>query len=204
VVEGTFNSRSVTRIVRVTARQIQYWDEIGLVKPSAGAAAGRGTRRLYSFIDLVRLSVVRTLIERGLSPGKIRRGLAALRQFTPELMDPLAELKLVTDGERLFLVTADRRKILDVLDRQFAFSLALGPLVRELAGRARRVRGPSEEHSREAASTARGRREQVRGRATTAGAAPGVVVRGPSEEHSREAASTARGRREQVRGTARA
>jgi len=29
---------------RITPRQIQYWDEIGLVKPSTSAAAGRGTR----------------------------------------------------------------------------------------------------------------------------------------------------------------
>jgi len=138
-VEEGFASRSVTRIAGITLRQIQYWDEIGLVKPSARPATGRGSRRLYSFLDLVRLSVVRTLIERGLSPGKIRRGLSALRQFHPDLLDPLARLKLVTDGERLFLVTDDTQKILDVLDRQFAFSVALGPLVRELRGRVERL-----------------------------------------------------------------
>ena len=139
VVEEGFDSRSVGRIVGITPRQIQYWDEIGLVKPSARPANGRGSRRRYSFPDLVRLSVVRALIERGLAPGKIRRGLAALRQHQPELLDPLARLKLVTDGERLFLVTDDREKILDVIDRQFAFSLALGPLVRELRGRIERL-----------------------------------------------------------------
>jgi DNA-binding transcriptional MerR regulator len=136
-----FNSRSVARIVGITPRQIQYWDEIGLVKPSAQPAAGRGTRRSYSFKDLVRLSVVRALIERGLPPGKIRKSLTALRGAFPEVLDPLAQLKLVTDGERLFLVTADQRKILDVLDRQFVFSLALGPLVRELRGRVEKLRG---------------------------------------------------------------
>ena len=31
------------------------------------------------------------------------------------MLDPLAQLKLVTDGDRLFLVTADSRRILDVL-----------------------------------------------------------------------------------------
>src|SRR5688500_6315962 len=75
--DGAFDSRSVRRIVGVTARQIQYWDETGLVRPSARAAAGRGTRRLYTCGDLVRLSVVRALIERGLAPRKIKRSLAA-------------------------------------------------------------------------------------------------------------------------------
>lgn len=167
-VEEGFNSRSVGRIVGITPRQIQYWDELGLVKPSARAAAGRGTRRLYSFLDLVRLSVVRALIERGLAPGKIRRSLAALRQFYPELLDPLAELKLVTDGDRLFLVTADQKKILDVLDRQFVFSLALGPLVRELRGRVDRL------HRRRAAAGGGARLGAASLRA--ASAAPGAQV----------------------------
>ena len=136
---GGFPSTSACRIVGVTPRQIQYWDEIGLVKPSASAAAGRGSRRRYSFLDLVRLSVVRALIERGLKPQNIKRSLAALRDACPKVLDPLAQLKLVTDGERLFLVTDDRRRILDVLERQFVFSIALGPLVRELRGRAARL-----------------------------------------------------------------
>jgi DNA-binding transcriptional MerR regulator len=134
-----FPSVGACRIVGVTPRQIQYWDEIGLVKPSARPAAGRGTRRSYSFLDLLRLSVVRALIERGLSPRNIRKSLAVLRDACPRVLDPLAQLKLVTDGERLFLVTDDRRRILDVLERQFVFSIALGPLVRELRGRAERL-----------------------------------------------------------------
>jgi DNA-binding transcriptional MerR regulator len=137
--EMGFPSASACRIVGVTPRQIQYWDETGLVKPSARPAAGRGTRRRYSFLDLLRLSVVRRLIERGLSPRNIRKSLAVLREACPKVLDPLAQLKLVTDGERLFLVTDDRRRILDVLERQFVFSIALGPLVRELRGRADRL-----------------------------------------------------------------
>jgi len=151
-----FPSASACRVVGITPRQVQYWDEIGLVKPSACAAAGRGTRRRYSFLDLVRLSVVRALIERGLTPQKIRRSLAALREKAPKVLDPLAQLKLVTDGERLFLVTDDSRRILDVLDRQFVFSIALGPLVRQLRGRAERLTAPSRTALRTSASSTRG------------------------------------------------
>jgi DNA-binding transcriptional MerR regulator len=133
--EPAYPSTSVCRIVGVTPRQIQYWDEIGLVKPSAGPAAGRGSRRRYSFLDLVRLSVVRALIERGLESRNIRRSLSALREAYPQVLDPLAQLKLVTDGERLFLVTSDSQRILDVVERQFVFSIALGPLVRALRGK---------------------------------------------------------------------
>jgi hypothetical protein len=107
----------------------------------------------------VRLSVVRALIERGLTPQKIRRSLAALREATPKVLDPLAQLKLVTDGERLFLVTDDSRRILDVLDRQFVFSIALGPLVRRLRGRAERLTAPGRIAPRASASS---RREEGR------------------------------------------
>jgi len=135
-VRGGFSSATACRIVAITPRQLQYWDEVGLVKPSASAAAGRGTRRRYSFLDLVRLSVVRALIDRGLGARNIRRTLAALSDAYPRVLDPLAQLKLVTDGRTVFLVTDDARRILDVLERQFVFSIALGPLVRELRGRA--------------------------------------------------------------------
>ena len=164
MVEG-YSSVAACRIAGITPRQIQYWDEIGLVKPSASAAAGRGSRRSYSFLDLVRLSVVRALIERGLPPRNIRRSLGALREACPEALDPLAQLKLVTDGERLFLVTADERRILDVLERQFVFSIALGPLVRELRERAARggmLRLPSRLRRRGVEIAAAGRRA-VRG-----------------------------------------
>jgi DNA-binding transcriptional MerR regulator len=157
-VKGGFPSASACRIVSVTPRQIQYWDEIGLVKPSASAAAGRGSRRRYSFLDLVRLSVVRALIERGLKPHNIKRSLAALHDACPKVLDPLAQLKLVTDGERLFLVTDDRRRILDVLERQFVFSIALGPLVRELRGRAERLSVGAHAAHRPPLVTHRGRR----------------------------------------------
>ena len=67
-------------------------------------------------------------------------------------------LKLVTDGRRLFLITDDARRILDVLDRQFVFSIALGPLVRELRGRAERLLSASSPAPRESgAPTRRGR-----------------------------------------------
>ena len=45
----TFNSKMVRRIVGVSLRQIQYWDEQGFIRPSVKLAEGRGTQRLYSF-----------------------------------------------------------------------------------------------------------------------------------------------------------
>jgi len=56
-------------------------------------------------------------------------------------VQPLNSLKYLTDGEKLFVLTSDRNKILDVMDRQFVFSLGIGNLVRELNGEVRRIAG---------------------------------------------------------------
>jgi DNA-binding transcriptional MerR regulator len=134
-----FNSKAVSRIVGVSLRQIQYWDEQGFIRPSVKLAGGRGTKRLYSFSDLIQLKVVKNLAERGLSLRKIRRCVAHLRSYSADRVPPLQNLKYVTDGENLFVLTSDKNKILDVMNRQFVFSLAIGSLVKELTGEVRRV-----------------------------------------------------------------
>lgn len=135
----TFSSKTASRIVGVSLRQIQYWDEQGFIRPSVKLAEGRGTKRLYSFSDLLQLKVVKHLSGCGLSLQKIRRCLDHLRRCAPEKVGPLQDLKYVTDGEKLFVLTSDKNKILDAMDRQFMFSLGIGNLVKELNGEVSRV-----------------------------------------------------------------
>jgi DNA-binding transcriptional MerR regulator len=137
----TFDSKTVSRIVGVSLRQIQYWDERGFIRPSVKTAGGRGTKRLYSFSDLVQLKVVKDLGDHGLSLGKIRRCLRHLKDSFPEDKQPLPSLRYLTDGEKLFVLTSDRQKILEAMDRQFVFSLGIGNLVHELDGEVRRLAG---------------------------------------------------------------
>ncbi len=137
----SFDSKTVSRVVGVSLRQIQYWDEQGFIRPSVKLAEGRGSKRLYSFSDLVQLRVVKDLTDHGLSLQKIRRCLHFLKRYSPQVVQPLNSLRCVTDGKDLFVLTSDRNKILDVMDRQFVFSLGIGNLVRELSGEVRRVRG---------------------------------------------------------------
>ena len=75
-----YDSKMASRIVGVSLRQIQYWDERGFVRPSVKPAQGRGTKRLYSFHDLVCLKVVKDLATHGISLQKIRRCLQPLKR----------------------------------------------------------------------------------------------------------------------------
>lgn len=134
----TYNSKMASRIVGVSLRQIQYWDEQGFVRPSVKLAQGRGTKRLYSFHDLICLNVVKDLAHHGFSLQKIRRCLQPLREYSAQAGQPVESLKYLTDGENLFVITSDREKILDAVDRHFVLSLGIGSLVRELSGRVQR------------------------------------------------------------------
>ena len=134
-----YDSKMASRIVGVSLRQIQYWDERGFVRPSVKPAQGRGTKRLYSFHDLVCLKVVKDLAYHGISLQKIRRCLQPLRQYAAKAEQPLDSLKYVTDGEKLFVITNDRKKILDAMESHFVLSLGIGNLVRELNGEVRRA-----------------------------------------------------------------
>jgi DNA-binding transcriptional MerR regulator len=134
-----YDSKMASRIVGVSLRQIQYWDERGFVRPSVKPAQGRGTKRLYSFHDLVCLKVVKDLAYHGISLQKIRRCLQPLRQYAAKAGQPLESVKYVTDGEKLFVITSDRKKILDAMERHFVLSLGIGNLLRELNGEVRRA-----------------------------------------------------------------
>jgi DNA-binding transcriptional MerR regulator len=134
-----YDSKMASRIVGVSLRQIQYWDERGFVRPSVKPAQGRGTKRLYSFHDLVCLKVVKDLAYHGISLQKIRRCLRPLKRYTAQAEPPLDSVKYVTDGEKLFVITSDRQKILDAMERHFVLSLGIGNLVRELNGDVQRA-----------------------------------------------------------------
>ena len=135
----TYDSKTASRIVGVSLRQLQYWDEQDFIRPSIKLAEGRGTRRLYSFNDLICLKVVEHLARHGFNLQKIRRCVAPLKKNSAQTERPAESLKYLTDGEDLFVITSDRQKILEAMERQFVLSLGIGNLVRELDRQTRRA-----------------------------------------------------------------
>jgi DNA-binding transcriptional MerR regulator len=136
---NTYDSKTASRIVGVSLRQLQYWDEQDFIRPSVKPAEGRGTKRLYSFHDLICLRVVKDLAQHGFTLQKIRRCLRPLKENSSQTEHPAESLKYLTDGEELFVITDDRKKILDAIERRFIVSLGIGNLVRELDFQAKRT-----------------------------------------------------------------
>jgi DNA-binding transcriptional MerR regulator len=98
----------------VSRKTLHYWDVSGFLGPSVAKAHGTGTRRVYSFQDLVAVRVARELRNAGLSLQALRRLVRYLRT-RGGLKHPMAEAFLVTDGREVFerkgdvLVSALRR-----------------------------------------------------------------------------------------------
>ncbi len=130
-----FNTKTVSKVTGLSLRQIDYWDRTHFIKPSVSEATGYGSVRLYSFNDLIQLKVAKTLLYKGVSLQKIRKAITYLKKNMPEIKKPLLELRFLTDGETIFVITESDKKIIDALKSgQLVFSIALGKIVEELKG----------------------------------------------------------------------
>jgi predicted RNase H-like HicB family nuclease len=130
-----FNTKAISNITDLSTRQIDYWDRTHFIKPSVSEASGYGSVRLYSFNDLIQLKVAKTLMDKSISLQKIRKAISYLKKNMPEVQKPLSELRFLTDGETIFVLTKDSKKIIDTLKSgQVVFSIALGEIVESLKG----------------------------------------------------------------------
>lgn len=109
-----FNSKQVCTVTGISRRQLIDWDAKGVVKPSVRPAAGRGSKRLYSYPDLLALRVVKGLRDLGISLQRIRKCVRYLRRHLPDISQPLSFCTLVTDGQTIQLVE-DRKTLIDTV-----------------------------------------------------------------------------------------
>lgn len=138
-----FNSRQAADVVGITPRQLRYWDQKGLVKPSVRPAAGRGSQRLYSYADLLALKVMQSLRADGISLQRVTRCVRYLRAHMPAIAQPLGFCSLLTDGQTVWLVE-DERSLIDTCRNQgqrAMIQLSIAALDRELRSRVVRIAG---------------------------------------------------------------
>jgi predicted RNase H-like HicB family nuclease len=137
---NSFNSEMVSKIIGIPLRVIDYWDRTNFIKPSINEASGYGSMRLYSFTDLIQFRVGKFLRDQGLSLQKIRKSLNFLRKHLPEIEKPLAQLRFLTDGETIFVLTNKNKEIIDTLKKgQYVFAIAIGELINDLKGKTSKI-----------------------------------------------------------------
>ncbi|MYK75058.1 MAG: MerR family transcriptional regulator, partial [Acidimicrobiaceae bacterium] len=58
-----YSAKLAADVVGITYRQLDYWARTDLVVPSVARAAGSGSRRLYSYANLLELKVIKRLLD---------------------------------------------------------------------------------------------------------------------------------------------
>lgn len=92
---GGFHGPQVCGLVGITYRQLDYWARTGLLQPSVASAKGSGSRRVYSYSDVLELKVIKQLLDAGVSLQSARRAVECLRE---DLGADLASANLVLTG----------------------------------------------------------------------------------------------------------
>jgi DNA-binding transcriptional MerR regulator len=127
-----FSSREVMALTGVTSRQLQWWDERGVVKPERA-----GHRRLYSMQNVLEMAVICELRRKGFPLQKVRKVIRFLqREFGKGLAEIVArnsDVHLLTDGTHLYLETS-ARQIVDILKNssQPILGICLSDAVRQV------------------------------------------------------------------------
>jgi len=69
----------VCRLTGVTYRQLDYWARTDLVTPSITAAQGSGSKRTYSYSDVLEVKVIKSLLNSGVALNRARQAVECLR-----------------------------------------------------------------------------------------------------------------------------
>jgi DNA-binding transcriptional MerR regulator len=128
--EVGYGGPQVCKIVGISYRQLDYWARTDLVRPSLADARGSGTQRRYSWGDLVRLKVVKSLLDAGVKLATARKAIEYLRD---DLGESLETASIVLDGTNSILArTGD--DLVDLVRRgQGVLNIVpLGSVVHEL------------------------------------------------------------------------
>jgi DNA-binding transcriptional MerR regulator len=110
-VEHGFSGKKAAEAVGITYRQLDYWARTDLVRPSLADASGSGSRRLYSYRDLLELKVIKTLLDAGLRLESVRDVFSYLRE---QLGEDIVAANLVINGSTPVLVRTDG-ELIDLL-----------------------------------------------------------------------------------------
>ena len=99
-----FSGPMVCRLTGVTYRQLDYWARTELVTPSITPAHGSGSKRTYSYGDVLEVKVIKSLLSSGLSLARARQAVECLRR---SLGADLASSSLVLSDAGSVLARSD-------------------------------------------------------------------------------------------------
>ena len=106
-----FSGPQVCSVVGITYRQLDYWARTGLLTPTLATARGSGTKRRYSYHDVLEVKVIKQLLDAGVSLQRARQSVDCLRN---NLEVDLASASLILSSSSSVLATSNG-EIVDLL-----------------------------------------------------------------------------------------
>ncbi|TSA53097.1 MAG: MerR family transcriptional regulator [Actinobacteria bacterium] len=105
-----FSGKRAAEIVSISYRQLDYWARTDLIRPSSCDASGSGSRRVYSYRDLLELRVVKTLLDAGIKLESVREVFNYLRNHVDT---EITAAHIVINGKSVVLCQGDQ--LIDVM-----------------------------------------------------------------------------------------
>ena len=138
-----FSGPTVCRLTGVTYRQLDYWARTNLVTPSITPATGSGSKRSYSYGDVLEIKVIKSLLNSGLSLNRTRQAVECLRSA---LGVDLASSSLVMSDSGSVLAKSDGDLVDLLRGGQGVFNIVpLAGVVAELTTMIRQIQNVTSE-----------------------------------------------------------
>lgn len=110
--ERGFSGTKAAQVVGITYRQLDYWARTDLVRPSMVDASGSGSRRQYSYRDLLELKVIKNLLDAGIKLESVRDVFTYLRDH---VTTDITSAHIVINGSQVVLCDGDQ--LIDIVQK---------------------------------------------------------------------------------------
>jgi DNA-binding transcriptional MerR regulator len=107
-----YSGKQASEIVGISYRQLDYWARTDLIRPSGADAKGSGSRRVYTYRDLLELRVIKNLLDAGIRLESVRDVFSYLRDHVET---DIAAAHIVINGQSVVLCQGDQ--LIDVMRR---------------------------------------------------------------------------------------
>jgi DNA-binding transcriptional MerR regulator len=101
-VSDLFTGPEVVKLLSISSGRLRSLDRAGIVSPSGR----RRGRRAYTFSDIIALRAARDLLAHKVRLRDVARAIDKIRASLPRVTRPLAELRIVSDGQRVVVKSA--------------------------------------------------------------------------------------------------
>jgi DNA-binding transcriptional MerR regulator len=99
-----YSGTQTAHVVGISYRQLDYWARTDLIRPSLTDATGSGSRRCYSYSDLLELKAIKKLLDAGIKLEQVRKVFTYLREHVGT---DIAAAHIVIDGNSVVLCDGD-------------------------------------------------------------------------------------------------